>query len=120
VTEFATSYVVTRDLHRRAPHRTEMAGWGTFLLPAVVIVLLVPFQSTAEEFLFRGWVVQAIAACTLETRKGPIGRAFSVAFRTPWPALIISGRDLHVRGTLHRLGDVRHVPVRPCSPAGWR
>ncbi|MCW2915571.1 MAG: family intrarane metalloprotease [Actinomycetia bacterium] len=89
-TEFATSYVVTAIFTDEPLTAPKWAGWDTFLLPAVVIVLLVPFQSTAEEFLFRGWVVQAIAACTLETRKGPVGRAFSVVFRTPWPALIIS------------------------------
>ena len=66
------------------------AGWHAFLVPALVIVLLVPFQSTAEEFLFRGWLLQAVASCTLETRTGVIGRALSVVFRTPWPAIVIS------------------------------
>jgi membrane protease YdiL (CAAX protease family) len=89
-TEFAASSLVTAIFTDEPLTVPKWAGWDTFLLPAVVIVLLVPFQSTAEEFLFRGWFVQAIAACTLEARKGPIGRALSVVFRTPWPALIIS------------------------------
>lgn len=90
VAEFAASYAVTAAFTSEPLTTPKWAGWDTFLLPAMVIVLLVPFQSTAEEFVFRGWFLQAIAGSTLETRKGPIGRALSVVFRTPWPALIIS------------------------------
>jgi membrane protease YdiL (CAAX protease family) len=44
---------------------TEMfgwAGWDAFLPLLVVIVLLVPFQAAAEEYVFRGWFVQAVGA----------------------------------------------------------
>jgi membrane protease YdiL (CAAX protease family) len=54
------------------------------------VVALVPFQAAAEEYVFRGWLLQGIAACTLETRTGRVGRAFSAVFRTPWPAILIS------------------------------
>lgn len=40
--------------------------------------------------VFRGWILQAVGACTLEARRGPVGRALSVVFRTPWPAIVIS------------------------------
>jgi membrane protease YdiL (CAAX protease family) len=66
------------------------AGWSSFLPSAVVILLLVPFQAAAEEYLFRGWLLQAIASCTLQSRTGRIGRAASAVFRTPWPAILIS------------------------------
>jgi membrane protease YdiL (CAAX protease family) len=42
------------------------------------------------EYLFRGWILQALGACTLETRSGRVGQALSVVFRTQWPAIVIS------------------------------
>lgn len=66
-------------------------GWGRFIGPALVILLLVPVQSAAEEYFFRGWLLQGIAGCTLENRRGAAARALSVVFRTPWPAIVISG-----------------------------
>ncbi|SEG98725.1 hypothetical protein SAMN05444920_11221 [Nonomuraea solani] len=38
------------------------AGWETFLPLLIVIVLLVPFQAAAEEYVFRGWFTQAVGA----------------------------------------------------------
>jgi membrane protease YdiL (CAAX protease family) len=35
------------------------AGWERFLPALVVIVLLVPFQAASEEYIFRGWFLQA-------------------------------------------------------------
>ncbi|OLT30453.1 hypothetical protein BJF79_38875 [Actinomadura sp. CNU-125] len=64
-------------------------GWGDFLLPALVIVALVPFQSAAEEYFFRGWLMQAIGACTLEKARNGLTRALSVVFRTPWPGIVL-------------------------------
>ena len=37
-------------------------GWGRFLPALIVIVLLVPFQAAAEEYVFRGWLLQAFGA----------------------------------------------------------
>ncbi|MFI6818475.1 type II CAAX prenyl endopeptidase Rce1 family protein [Nonomuraea sp. NPDC050328] len=38
------------------------AGWATFLPALLVIVLLVPFQAATEEYIFRGWLVQAFGS----------------------------------------------------------
>ncbi|MGN9840917.1 lysostaphin resistance A-like protein [Nonomuraea sp. H19] len=35
-------------------------GWERFVPALIVIMLLVPFQATAEEYVFRGWLIQAI------------------------------------------------------------
>ncbi|RAY13277.1 CPBP family intramembrane metalloprotease domain-containing protein [Actinomadura craniellae] len=86
------AYLVEELFPTAPPAEPEhWVGWSEFLLPAVLILLLVPFQATAEEYVFRGWLLQGIAACTLETRTGRIGRAASAVFRTPWPAIAVSG-----------------------------
>ncbi|MEO3872681.1 type II CAAX endopeptidase family protein [Nonomuraea sp. B12E4] len=38
------------------------SGWAVFLPALIAIVLLVPFQAAAEEYVFRGWLVQAVGA----------------------------------------------------------
>ena len=52
----------------------DWAGWGAFLPAAAVILLLIPFQAAAEEYVFRGWLMQA----------------FGAFMRTPWPGALIS------------------------------
>ncbi|MFC7846414.1 CPBP family intramembrane glutamic endopeptidase [Streptomyces sp. NPDC001046] len=47
-------------------------GWRSFLLSMTVLVLLVPFQAAAEEYVFRGWLTQAVGAFV----------------RSPWIALL--------------------------------
>ncbi|MFE9170954.1 type II CAAX prenyl endopeptidase Rce1 family protein [Streptomyces kebangsaanensis] len=37
-------------------------GWQTFLVSLAMLVVLVPLQSAAEEYLFRGWLLQATGA----------------------------------------------------------
>lgn len=37
-------------------------GWQAFLPPLVAIVLLVPLQAATEEYMFRGWFIQAVGA----------------------------------------------------------
>ncbi|MFD6200508.1 CPBP family intramembrane glutamic endopeptidase [Streptomyces rubiginosohelvolus] len=49
-------------------------GWPVFLLSLAVILALVPFQAAAEEYVFRGWLVQVV------------GRVV----RTPWPAVAVA------------------------------
>ncbi|GAA4522424.1 CPBP family intramembrane glutamic endopeptidase [Nonomuraea ferruginea] len=49
-------------------------GWERFLPALVVIVLLVPFQAATEEYLFRGWLLQA----------------FGAHLRNPWWGIVIS------------------------------
>ncbi|MEV0396541.1 CPBP family glutamic-type intramembrane protease [Polymorphospora rubra] len=46
-------------------------GWPTFLAGLAMVLLLVPFQAAAEEYVFRGWLLQAIGAF----------------MRNPWPAI---------------------------------
>jgi membrane protease YdiL (CAAX protease family) len=48
-------------------------GWPAFLPGLIVTLLLVPFQAAAEEYLFRGWLLQA----------------FGAFMRTPWPGILI-------------------------------
>ena len=50
------------------------AGWGVFLPAAALILLAVPFQAAAEEYVFRGWLMQA----------------FGAFIRTPWPGIVVS------------------------------
>lgn len=66
-------------------------GWGRFVVPALVILFLVPFQSAAEEFVFRGWLVQAVGAYGPDNTDGkPFVRNLKRLFRSPWPALVVS------------------------------
>jgi membrane protease YdiL (CAAX protease family) len=48
-------------------------GWQRFLPGLVVVLLLVPFQAAAEEYIFRGWVIQA----------------FGAYFTTAWPGILL-------------------------------
>jgi membrane protease YdiL (CAAX protease family) len=65
-------------------------GWGAFLPAAGMVVLVTVFQATAEEYVFRGWLLQGIASCVPRSREGVIGRVALVVFATPWPAIVIS------------------------------
>ncbi|MEO3782231.1 CPBP family glutamic-type intramembrane protease [Actinocorallia sp. B10E7] len=89
VTGMIVTAVFTDD-----PLLGDWVGWRAFLGPALVILLLVPFQSSAEEFVFRGWVLQAIGGCTLRrpdgTYRNALTRVMGRAFGTPWPAIAIS------------------------------
>ena len=59
-------------------HPWEWVGWAGFWPAFLVIVLLVPAQAAAEEYAFRGWLLQAIGSWT--ARFGA----------TAWPAILIS------------------------------
>lgn len=73
------------------PDSGDWVGFARFILPAVLIFLLVPFQSAAEEFVFRGWLVQAIGSYSLAGSGGnAVVRGLRVALRSPWPALVVS------------------------------
>ncbi|WP_460654869.1 lysostaphin resistance A-like protein [Kribbella endophytica] len=66
-------------------------GFAAFIGPALLILFLVPFQSGAEEFVFRGWLVQAIGAYAPSSdARNAVTRVIWRALRTPWPALVIS------------------------------
>ncbi|MER7480514.1 type II CAAX endopeptidase family protein [Streptomyces sp. NPDC126510] len=47
-------------------------GWRTFLTALAVLAVLVPLQAAAEEYFFRGWLLQAVGAFV----------------RSPWLAVI--------------------------------
>lgn len=68
----------------------DWVGWDAMWPALLVIVLLVPLQATAEEYAFRGWVLQAIGSFTFEDRRGRLGRALARVFGTPWPAIVLS------------------------------
>jgi membrane protease YdiL (CAAX protease family) len=86
---YASSIVAGAFLPDDSSGGEHWVGWGRFVPAAIVIILLVPLQSSAEEVVFRGWLLQAVGACTLENRTGRVGRAFSAVFRTPWPGIIV-------------------------------
>ncbi len=52
----------------------EVPGWPELLLSLVVLWALVPFQAAAEEFVFRGWLVQL----------------FGGFLRSPWPGVAVA------------------------------
>lgn len=56
----------------------EWVGWDAFWPALVVIVLVVPVQAAAEEYAFRGWLLQAIGSWT--ARFG----------NSAWPAILVS------------------------------
>lgn len=76
-------------------------GWGAFLPAAAVTVLLVPFQAAAEEYVFRGWLLQAVG-CYL---------------RNPWPGIVVSAL---IFAGLHGYGLVGFLDVALFGvAAGW-
>ncbi|NED53962.1 CPBP family intramembrane metalloprotease, partial [Micromonospora aurantiaca] len=86
---YGTSVVAAIAMDDRSGGDEHWVGWGRFLAPAIVIILLVPFQSAAEEYVFRGWLLQAVGACTLENARSRVGRVFGAVFRTPWPGIVL-------------------------------
>ncbi|MGC4938860.1 CPBP family glutamic-type intramembrane protease [Kribbella sp. DT2] len=66
-------------------------GFAAFIGPALLLLCLVPFQSAAEEFVFRGWLIQAVGAYAPRSEaRNAVTRAIWRALRTPWPALVVS------------------------------
>ncbi|MDL4819789.1 CPBP family intramembrane glutamic endopeptidase [Actinomadura opuntiae] len=86
---YASSIIASAFVDDSSSGGEHWVGWGRFVPAAIVIVLLVPLQSSAEEVVFRGWLLQAVGACALENRTGRVGRALSAVFRTPWPGIVI-------------------------------
>jgi membrane protease YdiL (CAAX protease family) len=76
------------------PIQTDDGAWvgfAAFIGPALLILLLVPFQSAAEEFVFRGWLVQTIGAYAPRSdARNAVTRVLWPVLRTPWPALVVS------------------------------
>ncbi|WP_203858290.1 CPBP family intramembrane glutamic endopeptidase [Plantactinospora mayteni] len=53
---------------------SNSVGWERLALGLAVVVLLVPLQAAGEEYLFRGWLIQA----------------FGSWIRSPWPGIVVS------------------------------
>jgi len=87
VVAYLCSYAAEKIFtHDKVAFLPSWGGWHQFLAPALVIVLLVPFQATAEEYVFRGWLIQAIGSFWPERWQASApGR-----WVTLWPALAVS------------------------------
>ncbi|MFH9015941.1 lysostaphin resistance A-like protein [Streptomyces sp. NPDC017943] len=72
-------------------------GWRSFLLSSTVLVLLVPLQAAAEEYVFRGWLTQAVGAFARSPWIAVLPQAvlFAAAhgWGTPWgfTGLLVNG-----------------------------
>lgn len=78
------------------------AGWATFLAATAVLLLVVPVQAAAEEYLMRGWLLQA----------------FGTALRGPWLPIALQSvifAALHGWGTPWGFADLVVFGV----VAGW-
>ncbi|WP_433832186.1 lysostaphin resistance A-like protein [Actinoplanes sp. CA-015351] len=64
---------------------TDFAGWGPFATATIVLLLVVPVQAAAEEYVCRGWLLQSVGAW----------------FRSPWVAIL---PQAVIFGALHGWG----------------
>nr|MDT0657017.1 CPBP family intramembrane glutamic endopeptidase [Micromonospora sp. DSM 115978] len=66
----------------------DWVGWPRFAASLAMLLLLVPLQATAEEYLFRGWLLQAVGAFVRWPwlAIGPQAVLFATAhgWGTPW------------------------------------
>ena len=83
------AFSVADAVHPSAADSGAWVGWHAFWLPALVVLLLVPFQAAAEEYIFRGWLLQAIGSFTAETRHRA-GRLLAPILGSAWPAILLS------------------------------
>jgi membrane protease YdiL (CAAX protease family) len=77
-------------------------GWGPFALSVLIMLAFVPLQAAAEEYAFRGFLMQA----------------FGALLRRPWPAILIQAAlfaAMHGWGTPWGFADL--VVFGAC--AGW-
>lgn len=68
-------------------------GAGAMALSALVLVLLVPLQAAGEEYLARGWFVQAVGSWV----------------RSPWPGILVGGAlwtAMHAPSTVWGVADL--------------
>ncbi|WP_020388035.1 CPBP family intramembrane glutamic endopeptidase [Kribbella catacumbae] len=70
------------------PENGPWVGWGTFLAGLAMIICLVPFQAAAEEYVFRGWLLQAAGSFLRSPALVVIPQALLFAaahgWGTPW------------------------------------
>jgi membrane protease YdiL (CAAX protease family) len=80
----------------------DLVGWGPFLVSMAVLLLVVPPQAAAEEYLMRGWLLQAVGAWC----------------RSPWLPIVLQAvvfAGLHGWGTPWGFADLVLFGV----VAGW-
>ncbi|USQ84971.1 CPBP family intramembrane metalloprotease [Streptomyces phaeoluteigriseus] len=80
----------------------QWAGWAVFGPALAMLVVLVPLQAAAEEYAFRGWLIQAVGAFLC----------------SPWPAIVpqaVLFAAAHGRGTPWGFADL----VVFGAVAGW-
>jgi membrane protease YdiL (CAAX protease family) len=79
-----------------------LAGWGAFAVSMLVLLLVVPLQAAAEEYVMRGWLLQGLGAW----------------FRSPWVPIVAQAlvfAALHGWGTPWGFADLTVFGV----VAGW-
>ncbi|MFJ9307771.1 MULTISPECIES: CPBP family intramembrane glutamic endopeptidase [Streptomyces] len=74
IVQFGVLFAWTWGDESAEPTGDGFPGWTAFLVSLAVLAALVPFQAAAEEYVFRGWLVQVI------------GRAV----HSPWPAVVLA------------------------------
>jgi membrane protease YdiL (CAAX protease family) len=62
VTLLAVSAVFLPDSGSDSGESVVWVGWRSFLTSLVVLAVFVPVQAAAEEYVFRGWLTQAVGA----------------------------------------------------------
>jgi membrane protease YdiL (CAAX protease family) len=60
VTVLAVSVVLLPDSGSDSAESVVWVGWRSFLTALVVLAVFVPVQAAAEEYVFRGWLTQAV------------------------------------------------------------
>ncbi|MFP3991850.1 lysostaphin resistance A-like protein [Streptomyces sp. E11-3] len=75
-------------------------GWPMFLVSLAALWAVVPFQAAAEEYVFRGWLVQVI------------GRAV----RSPWPGIVVASL---LFALAHGLGELSGFALLFYSAMWW-
>ncbi|OKJ65503.1 abortive phage infection protein [Streptomyces sp. CB02009] len=78
----------------------ETPGWSELLLSLLVLWALVPFQAAAEEFVFRGWLVQL----------------FGGFLRSPWPGVGVASL---LFAFAHGFGELSGFLLLCYSAAWW-
>jgi membrane protease YdiL (CAAX protease family) len=62
VTVLAVSAVLLPDSGSDSGEPVVWVGWRSFLTALAVLAVFVPLQAAAEEYVFRGWLTQAVGA----------------------------------------------------------
>ncbi|WP_052745740.1 CPBP family intramembrane glutamic endopeptidase [Allosalinactinospora lopnorensis] len=91
----AVSFAVMYGLQRATAPESEFVGAfnpeSGFALALLVILLLVPFQASAEEFALRGFLMQAIGAYGAGPGERRGSGVVARVLRSPVPGILVSG-----------------------------